>query len=128
MFLNQDKQGSPAYKVLVTGTFVSGSGDEFSITVPSPVVYKKAWEANTDDWNFEFRNTNGRIELYAWFVNCEMAYPYMDERAFVANPDTSLKGPGDEETGKNFVGLLSRLEDGGTFEIRKQSVQIKREP
>jgi len=40
------------------------------------------------------------IELYAWFVNSEMAYPYMDEPAFVANPDTSIKGPGDEETGK----------------------------
>ena len=40
MFLNQEKQGTRVYKVLVTGTFVSGSGDEFSITVPSPVVQK----------------------------------------------------------------------------------------
>jgi len=60
MFLNQDKQGTPVYKVLVTGTFVSGAGNEFSITVPSPIVYTELWEANTDDWNFEFRNTNGR--------------------------------------------------------------------
>ena len=35
MFLNQDKQGPPVYKVLVTGTFISGLGHEFSITIQS---------------------------------------------------------------------------------------------
>lgn len=49
MFLKQDKQRTPVYKVLVTDTFVAGTGDKLFITVPSPVVYKEAREANTDD-------------------------------------------------------------------------------
>ena len=126
MFLNKEKERSPVYKVLATGRFTVSSGEEFTIVIPSPVTYRESWEADTDDWNFEFRCVNGETEIYADFGGSGMAYPYLDAHAFINDPDTRLKGPAGNETDKDVAGLLNLTEDQ-KVEIKRYSIQIVRE-
>jgi len=126
MFLNKEKEGSPVYKVLATGRFTVSSGEEFTIVIPSPVTYRESWEADTDDWNYEFRCVNGETEIYADFGGSGMAYPYLDAQAFINDPDARLKDPAGNEIDKNFVGLLN-LSDNQQVKIRRYSAQIVRE-